>query len=54
MLTTLAGSTLDGSEAFRYLTAPNSTIDRLTTAVTQIQAARQFTPEEIATFKASF
>lgn len=54
VLTTLGGSTLDGAETYRYLTAPNSTIDRLTTAVLQVQAARQFTPEEIATFKASF
>lgn len=54
VLTTLGGATLEGSEAYRYLTATNSTIDRLGSAVTQIQAARQFTPEEIATFKASF
>lgn len=54
VLTTLGGTTLGGSEAFRYVTATSSTIDKLGTAVTQIQAARQFTPEEIATFKASF
>ena len=54
VLTTLGGASLDGSEAYRYLTDTNGTIDRLGTAVTQLQAARQFTPEEIATFKASY
>ncbi len=53
-LTTLGGMTLAGSEAYRYVTQTSSTIDRLGLAVSQIQAARQFTPEEIATFKASF
>jgi hypothetical protein len=54
VLTTLGGATLEGSEAYRYVTATSATIDRLGLAVSQIQAARQFTPEEIATFKASF
>ena len=54
VLTTLGGTSLTGAEAYKYITATNANLDKLGTAVTQIQAARQFTPEEFATFKASF
>lgn len=54
VLTTLGGTALASAEAYKYITAPNATLDKLALAVTQIQAARQFTREEIATFKESY
>ncbi len=54
VLTTLGGSSLAGSEAFRFVTASETTVGRLTAAVEQIQTARKFSEDEVATFKSSF
>lgn len=54
VLTTLGGTSISSAEAYKFITATNANLDKLGQAVTQIQAARQFSPEEIATFKASF
>lgn len=54
VVTTVGNSSLAGSESYRFVTDSASTLDRLSTAVSQIQAARQFTADEIATFKSNF
>lgn len=54
VLTTLNVATLDGAQAQRFVTDSASSVDQLTQAITQIQAARQFSAEEINAFKTNY
>ena len=54
VLGTLTAASIDGAQAHRFVTDSASTVDKLTTAISQIQAARQFSAEEINAFKLNF
>ncbi len=54
LLGTLEGADLGTSKAYEYLTNSTSSVDRLTTAIAQVQAAWQFSSAEINAFKANY
>lgn len=54
VLTTLGALTLDGAQAHRFVTDSAMTVDKLTAAISQIQAARHFSAEEINAFKLNY
>lgn len=53
-LTTLGGMTLGGAASYTYVTDPAANVGKLAAVISQLQAARQFTSEEIALYKSAF
>ncbi len=54
VLTTLTASSIEGAQAYRFVTDRAATVDKLGAAISQIQSARQFSAEEINAFKLNF
>lgn len=54
LLATLKVSDLAATVAYRYVTDPASSVDALTTAIAQVQAAWDFSAEEINAFRVNY